>query len=77
MCIRDRLFNDLETVSIRLHPVLADIKNHLMKCGALGALMSGSGPTVFGLFEKDEQAIAAEKALAGMNGWSLFRAASI
>jgi 4-diphosphocytidyl-2C-methyl-D-erythritol kinase len=39
--------------------------------------MSGSGPTVFGLFEKDEQAIAAEKALAGMNGWSLFRAASI
>jgi len=71
------LTNDLETVSIRMHPVLADIKNHLMKCGALGALMSGSGPTVFGLFEKDEQAIAAEKALAGMNGWSLFRAASI
>jgi len=71
------LYNDLETVSIRMHPVLADIKNHLMKCGALGALVSGSGPTVFGLFEKDEQAIAAEKALAGMNGWSLFRAASI
>jgi len=71
------LINDLETVSIRMHPVLADIKDHLMKCGALGALMSGSGPTVFGLFEKDEQAIAAEKALAGMNGWSLFRAASI
>lgn len=71
------LLNDLETVSIRIHPVLADIKNHLMQCGALGALMSGSGPTVFGLFEKDEQAIAAEKALAGMSGWSLFRAASI
>jgi 4-diphosphocytidyl-2-C-methyl-D-erythritol kinase len=30
------LINDLETVSIRMHPVLADIKNHLMKCGALG-----------------------------------------
>lgn len=71
------LFNDLETVSIRMHPMLADIKSNLMKCGALGALMSGSGPTVFGLFEKDEQAAAAEKALAGMNGWSLFRAASI
>lgn len=71
------LFNDLETVSIRMHPVLADIKNSLMACGALGALMSGSGPTVFGIFEKEEQAIAAEKALAGMNGWSLFRAASI
>lgn len=71
------LFNDLETVSIRMHPVLADIKNHLMKSGALGSLMSGSGPTVFGLFEKEEQAIAAEKTLTGMNGWSLFRAASI
>ena len=71
------LFNDLETVSIRMHPILTDLKNSLTACGALGALMSGSGPTVFGLFEKEEQAIAAEEALAGMNDWSLFRAVSI
>jgi 4-diphosphocytidyl-2-C-methyl-D-erythritol kinase len=71
------LFNDLETVSIRMHPILADLKNNLMACGALGALMSGSGPTVFGLFEKEEQSIAAEEALAGMNDWSVFRAVSI
>ncbi|MFH1080159.1 MAG: 4-(cytidine 5'-diphospho)-2-C-methyl-D-erythritol kinase [Pseudomonadota bacterium] len=71
------LFNDLEKVSIRMHPVLTDIKKSLMACGALGALMSGSGPTIFGIFEKEEQAIAAEKELTGMNDWSLFRAASI
>lgn len=71
------LFNDLETVSIGMHPVLADIKKYLLTYGALGALMSGSGPTVFGLFETEQQAIIAEKALAGMNGWVVFRAASI
>ncbi|PKN05667.1 MAG: 4-(cytidine 5'-diphospho)-2-C-methyl-D-erythritol kinase [Deltaproteobacteria bacterium HGW-Deltaproteobacteria-9] len=71
------LFNDLETVSIGMHPVLADIKKNLMTNAALGALMSGSGPTVFGIFEKEKQAIVAEKALAGMNGWVVFRAASI
>lgn len=71
------LFNDLETVSIRMHPILADLKTSLTACGALGALMSGSGPTVFGLFEKEEQAIAAEGVLAGMNNWSVFRAVSI
>jgi len=71
------LYNDLETVSIRMHPILADLKKELMACGASGALMSGSGPTVFGLFEKEEQAIAAEKALADRSGWSVFRAVSI
>lgn len=71
------LHNDLESVSIALHPVLADIKDRLLACGALGALMSGSGPTVFGVFEGEKQAAAAEKMLAGMNPWSVFRAASI
>jgi len=71
------LFNDLETVSIGMHPVLADIKDRLMENGAMGALMSGSGPTVFGIFEQEKQAVVAEKALAGMNVWSAFRAASI
>ena len=60
-----------------MHPVLADIKKELISCGALGALMSGSGPTVFGIFETEQQAAAAEKALAVRNGWSVFRAASI
>jgi 4-diphosphocytidyl-2-C-methyl-D-erythritol kinase len=70
------LFNDLETVSVGMHPVLAHIKSDLTACGALGALMSGSGPTVFGIFETEQQAVAAQKVLSVRNGWSVFRAAS-
>jgi 4-diphosphocytidyl-2-C-methyl-D-erythritol kinase len=71
------LFNDLEKVSIGMHPMLAGIKNELIRQGALGALMSGSGPTVFGLFELEQQAVAVQLALTGRNGWSVFRASSI
>lgn len=44
------LCNDLETVSVRRHPVIETIKQTLLSLGAAGALMTGSGPTVFGLF---------------------------
>lgn len=43
------LSNDLETGVVTKHPVIADIKKKLVAAGALGAQMSGSGPTVFGL----------------------------
>ncbi len=43
------LANALEPVVIRMHPQIAKIKEKLMKAGAMGTLMSGSGPTVFGL----------------------------
>jgi 4-diphosphocytidyl-2-C-methyl-D-erythritol kinase len=75
--IAEGLFNDLETVSIGMHPVLADIKQRLISCGALGALMSGSGPTVFGIFETEQQALTARKALSAGSGWSVFRATSV
>lgn len=45
------LHNDLEAVTIYAHPEIADIKNFLFDTGAAGALMSGSGPTVFGVFD--------------------------
>lgn len=48
--------NVLETVTIPAHPVIQEIKDCMMDRGALGAMMSGSGPTVFGLFEKEETA---------------------
>lgn len=51
--IADTLGNVLETVTIPAHPVIEDIKNQMKTLGALNAMMSGSGPTVFGLF-KDE-----------------------
>ncbi|MDO4530394.1 MAG: 4-(cytidine 5'-diphospho)-2-C-methyl-D-erythritol kinase [Bacillota bacterium] len=50
------LCNVLETVTIEMHPKIAKIKKRLMELGAAGALMSGSGPTVFGLFSDREQA---------------------
>lgn len=45
------LHNDLEAVTIPAYPEIADIKKFLIGRGARGALMSGSGPTVFGIFE--------------------------
>lgn len=53
--IASRMGNVLETVTIPSHPVIAQIREEMMRLGALNAMMSGSGPTVFGLFD-DEQA---------------------
>ena len=50
------LFNDLERVTTAAHPVILTIKKQLVDDGALVALMSGSGPTVFGVFLQFEQA---------------------
>ena len=48
--IIDRLGNVLETVTIPKHPKVEQIKKDMLNMGALGTLMSGSGPTVFGIF---------------------------
>jgi len=50
------LRNDLESVSLKIHPELAVLKKMLLGCGALGALMSGSGPTVFGIYRSEKEA---------------------
>lgn len=50
------LVNDLERVTIAKYPVLGDMKRWLMGKGAKGSLMSGSGPTVFGIFDDAETA---------------------
>lgn len=49
------LRNDLERVTLRAYPPLRDLKAELSACGAVGTLMSGSGPTIFGIF-LDERA---------------------
>lgn len=48
--IASKLGNVLETVTVREYPVIQAIKDKMLEYGAAGALMSGSGPTVFGLF---------------------------
>ncbi len=57
--IAERLGNVLETVTIPAYPIIQDIKETLLVKGAVNALMSGSGPTVFGLFTNYETATAA------------------
>ncbi len=54
------LVNVLETVTPRIHPEIHEIKNRVRELGAKGVLMSGSGPTVYGLFTSNR---TAEKAL--------------
>lgn len=48
--------NDLELVTIKSFPVISEIKDRLVKQGAIFSLMSGSGPTVFGVFQSAENA---------------------
>ena len=53
-CLKDiasRMGNVLEDVTVPMHPVIEELKQTMKACGALNAMMSGSGPTVFGLFE--------------------------
>jgi 4-diphosphocytidyl-2-C-methyl-D-erythritol kinase len=59
--------NVLESVSLRACPVLHDLKNQLLEAGAVLALMSGSGPTVFGLFS-DQDSCAAAKTVLSASG---------
>lgn len=57
--LRQFVHNDLERAVMRSFPVIAEIKRQLVGSGAAFAAMSGSGPTVFGVFEKRETAEAA------------------
>jgi len=70
----DYLHNDLEAVILPRHPELADIKRALMRSGAVGALMTGSGSCVFGMFHDPRTADAARKTLAGTSSWRVYSA---
>ncbi|MBQ2706448.1 MAG: 4-(cytidine 5'-diphospho)-2-C-methyl-D-erythritol kinase [Agathobacter sp.] len=54
--IAGHMGNVLESVTIPAYPIIAEIKEQMMKSGAINAMMSGSGPTVFGLFEDEDVA---------------------
>ncbi|MCM1257508.1 MAG: 4-(cytidine 5'-diphospho)-2-C-methyl-D-erythritol kinase [Roseburia sp.] len=61
--LAEHMGNLLETVTIREYPVIEEIKEHMKAHGALNAMMSGSGPTVFGLFGEEETAREAYEAM--------------
>jgi len=69
------LVNDLEAVTVRAHPVIKEIKRLLLAHGAAGAMMTGSGSTVFGLFTDAGQAESA-RTILGYNqqsqNWTLY-----
>ena len=70
--IPDLLFNDLERVTLVKYPFLCSIKDSLIKLGALGALMTGSGPSIFGLFDSAKKAQEAGKILESYNKGHVF-----
>lgn len=55
--VADNLGNVLESVTVALHPVINDIKKMMTDAGAMASLMSGSGPTVFGMFTDKDDAV--------------------
>ncbi len=68
------LENDLEKVAFQKYPELAIIKKKLLEEGARGALMSGSGPAVYGLFSSKEEAESVAQKMALPSGWKVFLA---
>lgn len=59
--------NVLEAVTIREYPIIEEIKTAMKEAGALNAMMSGSGPTVFGIFEDRKMAREAQQKLKQMH----------
>ncbi len=70
--IKRQLYNDFEKVAAESYPETARIKNILLKNGAAGALMSGSGSAVYGLFRDRDRAEQTCFALNRQEGWQLF-----
>ena len=67
----EHLCNDLETYTISAHPEIDTAKKALGDHGAIGALMSGSGPTVFGFFDNSAKAMNARRELSQNYGWEI------
>ncbi|HSP20708.1 MAG TPA: 4-(cytidine 5'-diphospho)-2-C-methyl-D-erythritol kinase [Planococcus sp. (in: firmicutes)] len=66
MC--DHLGNSLESVTLEMHPEVAQIKEQMKKFGADAVLMSGSGPTVFGLVQQEARIPRIYNGLRGFCG---------
>ena len=75
--VENVLENDLENVTCAKFPIINTLKKLLVDAGAKGAMMSGSGPSVFGLFSSLANAADAEKFLISQNMGDVFLAKSI
>jgi 4-diphosphocytidyl-2-C-methyl-D-erythritol kinase len=70
------LINDLENSVFARHPALVEVKRRLKQTGARGVLMSGSGSTVFAIFDSAEARARAENDLSE-TGWRILRARTL
>lgn len=61
--ILDRMGNVLENVTVKDHPIIDTIKDRMRELGAVGSMMSGSGPTVFGIYLEETKAKEAYRQL--------------
>jgi 4-diphosphocytidyl-2-C-methyl-D-erythritol kinase len=57
--VAELMGNVLEDVTIPMHPEIARIKQIMLEKGAINAMMSGSGPTVYGIYDEEKSARAA------------------
>lgn len=72
--IEKHLCNDLEEITASICPDVNKAKETLLSHGAMGTLMSGSGPAVFGIFSDFDKAQIAYNALLNKHNWRLFQA---
>jgi 4-diphosphocytidyl-2-C-methyl-D-erythritol kinase len=70
--LEELMYNDLEQVTIPAYPEIAEIKKIVTSSGSLATLMSGSGPTVFGVFSNLSEARRSQNALSLHAGWKSF-----
>jgi 4-diphosphocytidyl-2-C-methyl-D-erythritol kinase len=71
-----QMVNDLEAPVARHHPEIDQMRTALRRAGAIAAAMSGSGSTVFGLFQKRSEALIAVERLTG-SGWRVLLSESL
>ncbi|MEW6161907.1 MAG: 4-(cytidine 5'-diphospho)-2-C-methyl-D-erythritol kinase [Nitrospirota bacterium] len=66
-CLNTMLNNDLERAVVKRYPIVGEIKERLLERGAVISAMSGSGPTVFGVFGSKERALSAAREMGSAN----------
>ena len=75
--LTENLCNDLQAIVLRKFPVLDNVFLELKKAGAKGVLLSGSGPTIFGIFDKEEIGNAENKLrerFPAEKNWEVYKA---
>jgi 4-diphosphocytidyl-2-C-methyl-D-erythritol kinase len=72
-----RLKNDFEVVIFRLHPEILRARDALILSGARGALLAGSGASVFGIFDNEETQVRAANALQTETEWRVFQCTTL